>query len=239
MQRLTFLLFVTLIGLLGGAGWLVWKSSGHKAAFLAERQLRNEEKAAMEAQLTAAEAEESAARERLETMEWELQTQIDRGANLTAQRDHLQSELERLQSDKANHQSQARKWQGEIEALRLEVIRLTHEPAQLRAERESLSRQMDELEQALDAATASSAATPEAYELQGLSADQRVFSLAGPLPADLALPAEILLCKGREIVAEGWLNRVHEDLLLGHIKDWHIDTSELVKGTKVFIVSLK
>lgn len=237
MQRLPLLLVALITGLLCGTAALAWKASRQKAAFTVERQSWSERSAALESRLSGAEAEAAHTSRKLAALQEEAQGHLDRATNLSAQRDHLRSEVKRLQSSQATHEAYARQWQTEMEALRLEVIRLGNEPAQLKAERDSLSRQIADLEKALDAAAAASAHLPSSFELQGLSADQRVFSLTGDLPGDLHLPREILLCQGPTIVAEGWLSRMEHGLLLGHVKDWRIDASELVKGTKVFIVS--
>ena len=236
MQRLSLLLSLILC-LLASTVWLAWNASRQKAAFLAEQQQWSERTGVLEGRLQSAESEAALTATQLSRLEEESQGHLDRATNLGAQRDHLQVQLERLQMELTLHGQNARKRQAEIESLRLEVIRLGREPAQLQAERQHLARQVTELEEALDRATSASAHLPTPFELQGLSADQRVFSLTGALAEDLHLPREVLLCKGRTIVAEGWLNRVENGLLLGHVKDWRVDASELVKGTKVFIVS--
>ncbi|MEY3001561.1 MAG: hypothetical protein RL648_1775 [Verrucomicrobiota bacterium] len=239
MQRF-YLIFMG-AGLCLGAGW-AWQfhqtsrqAADHKAA-------RNNwaiQSTELETRLSQAAAELETAATRYRALELEARGNLDRATNLTAQRDHLKRQVDQLLAEEATHREHVIKWETELEGLRLETIRLAGEPARLQAELQSLRRQTTDLEDALDAMAKASAHLPPSMEVAGISSDKQVFSLAGDVPDGLQLPQALLLCNGGTVILEGWLNRIENGIALGHVKDWRRDASELVNGTKVFIVSHK
>lgn len=223
--------------LLGLLGWTYHSAAQRESTYKTEASLMMDRIGTMEEEIGLLE-DKLAQISLLNTdLTIEVQSGLDRATNLSAQRDHLKDELARLQRENSDTKDQAEELELTIEMLRGENLALREEPTHLSALNQQLERRLEEVSLALDAANAKQIVTPTRMQLSGVSSDGQVFALTGEIRENPVFPKKVMLLDDSRLLLEGWLYRKSGDSLLGHVKEWHLDASELVKGAKVFIVS--
>lgn len=223
--------------LLGLLGWKFHNAAQRESTYEAEASLMVERIGRMEENIGLLQDELEQRTLSNTNLAIDLQSSLDRATNLTAQRDHLKDELARLQMENSDIEKRADELELTIETLRGENLALREEPTHLSALNQQLERRLEEASTALHASKANQLGTPKRMELAGLSSDRQVFALTGEISGTTVLPRKVMLIDDSRVLLEGWLYRKSGDSLLGHVKEWHLDTSELVKGAKVFIVN--
>lgn len=169
-------------------------------------------------------------------LEIEHQTLRDRLTNLEAQRDHLRADNER-QTDRVQEVERARdSIQEELQLARRERLEQSALPRELRSQLEQARVRIVGLEARLDEETLGRSTLPRVWTVEGQSGDGMVFALSGDLPDSGALPFPVYLCKRNTILMEGWVNRIDDGMVIGHVENWKDPVSNLVKGEKVFIL---
>lgn len=172
-------------------------------------------------------------------LDLQCQSLRDRTSNLEAQRDHLRTENERQISLRRELEASLDTLHGELETARADVLELSARPAELGTQLTLSRERILQLEDQLDQQAIQLAHSPTSYEVEGVSSDEKVFALRGqPIGAD-HLPKSIHLCGTDGLILSGWIHRNEEEFLIGHVYDWHLPSSALVKGEKVFIVPKK
>jgi archaellum component FlaC len=169
----------------------------------------------------------------------EIRDLTDRIANLSAQRDHLRSDNEQKVRQMQSLESQVKSIRDELAESKLSILELESLPRRLAADLDMAKERIAQLESALDHQAAAAMDLPETYVLEGVSSDNRVFSLAGGLADNASLPRTIYLCGPEGIILEGWIYKSTGERILGHVRNWHQAASALVKGEKVFILPVK
>jgi predicted RNase H-like nuclease (RuvC/YqgF family) len=169
----------------------------------------------------------------------QLQSLRDRTSNLEAQRDHLQAESERQINMRREMKLSMDTLHDDLEAARQEALELSTRPTELERQLAKSRARANQLEDQLDQQAIHLANSPTSYEVEGLSSDEKVFALRGEPIAAHQLPQSIHLCTTGGLVLSGWIHRNEEEFLIGHVHDWHLPSSALVKGGKVFIVPRK
>ena len=162
--------------------------------------------------------------------------QQDRITNLEAQRDHLRGETDRRGRQIQQVEETVSILQAELEQALQRALGLEAQPALLEGELRQARARIAEMNRQLDNQAAIMAEIPEAYQFSGTSSDGQVFALEGK-PIDPGnLPYPVFLCDAGGPVLNGWISRMEDDFLIGHVRDWHRPASALVKGKKVFIL---
>lgn len=169
-------------------------------------------------------------------LDLQLQSLRDRSSNLEAQRDHLRAENERQVNMRREMEVSLDTLHNELEAARSEALELSGRPAELETRLASSRERISVLEDQLDQQAIRLADSPTPYEVEGLSSDKKVFALSGGSIEENQLPRSIHLCGTEGLILSGWIHRNEEEFLIGHVRDWHLPSSALVKGEKVFIV---
>jgi hypothetical protein len=160
----------------------------------------------------------------------------DQCENLTAQLEHLRADRNRLSGELKRARKAYAESESDLEEAREQWLLATHRPRELEAELKVKTALLEELESQLDVLAQGESSAPRFAELVGTSSDGRAFAITG-LPLDAAdLPMEIYLCQRDSILLEGWIDRSHEDHLIGHTHRWLKAPSTLVKAEKVFIL---
>jgi septal ring factor EnvC (AmiA/AmiB activator) len=169
-------------------------------------------------------------------LDLQLQSLRDRSSNLEAQRDHLRAENERQVNMRREMEVSLDTLHNELESVRSEALELSGRPAELETQLASSRVRVSELEDQLDQQAIHLADSPTPYEVEGLSSDKKVFALRGGSIEENQLPRSIHLCGTEGLILSGWIHRNEQEFLIGHVRDWHLPSSALVKGEKVFIV---
>lgn len=173
---------------------------------------------------------------RLAEMEIEEQSLMDRNTNLEAQRDHLRTEAERQVGLRKAALARNGELQEALQGARREVLEANRLPRELRSHLEQARERIRSLETALDDQTAGLSGLPQLMQVEGLSTDRTVFALSGSWQPAKELPLPVLVCQRGRILLSGWLHRIDEGRLIGHVANWEEGSSALVKGEKVFIL---
>ncbi len=176
---------------------------------------------------------------KLEASELSVQSARDRAGNLESQRDHLRAQVDQRTERIRELESASESLEAELGRTRLSLLEAEQLPASLQGRLDSSLARIEGLETQLDGKSAECAKLPELHSWEGLSRDESVFALSGPLPDPSALPAEVYLCDANGLILEGWLARIEENMLLGHVEHLRSPVSALVKGEKVFILPRK
>jgi hypothetical protein len=230
-------------GLLAALGGLLLLGGWRELSWRGCRQQQEIAQADLALRLDATDSELAAEREqrkRLESASAEqlirLESLQDRASNLAAQRDHLRAEVERRVEETRLARQAAAALETQLEEARLAAFEAGQLPSALQAQLDLAQKRIEDLEGQLDSSSERLAHSAPALILEGISSDQRAFALSGRLPETFSLPGGILLCRGDEILMEGWLHRREGATLIGHSAHWRVDASTLVKGEKVFIL---
>lgn len=226
-------LSVLALGLLG------WRELGHR-----ETQAQwSQTEAGLQAQLVNLEAERHGQSTRADQAEGalaeaslSLQGMADRVANLEAQREHLRAEFDRQTEQTRQAKARVDTLEASLESSQEALLRAESLPDLLKAELAGERLRLAQLESMLDQQAAGSAGLPPLLEVAGTSQDGTVFALSGPLPFEGSLPAKVFVCRADRILLDGWISRIEEEALIGHVKSWQTPASALVKGEKVFIL---
>lgn len=220
-------------------GLFAWRESQH----LDLVQAMERERVKAETVLDRTKAERESAREKASELEKGLadlgiehQSLTDRVANLEAQRDHLRTEARRQASLRKEALAALGKRQEALQEARREILEANRLPRELRGRLEQARTRIRTLEAALDDHTSRGPRMPSLMEVEGLSTDGRVFALSGTWKPAREMPLPVLVCRRDRILLNGWLHRIEEGRLIGHVANWEEPSSALVKGEKVFIL---
>ena len=220
-------------------GLFIWRES-ERLDLVRELARERQEAAAYrvrtEADLQALRERAAGRKERLAEMEIEHQSLNDRVANLEAQRDHLRTEAGRQGTLRKEALAAKEKMQETLQQAQLEVIGLNRLPRELRGQLEQARERVRSLETVLDEQSVGQAGLPSLMEVEGLSTDRNVFALSGSWKPAREMPLPVLLCRRDRIILEGWLHRIENGRIIGHVANWEDPSSALVKGEKVFIL---
>lgn len=227
------------LALLGGI--LAWREVSHLHA----RQLLEKTLADLHTDNRTAVSEHAAAVAKLDQcqsarveMETSLQSQLDRSKNLEAQRDHLRAEIDRLNTKAIAAAKTTEGLRAELETARSRILDLSRQPASMESRLRQCRDRIESLQDSLDAASQRAAGAPVAVTFAGLSRDRKVFALKGNPPEGFRLPCPVALCDRDTVLLQGWLRRIENGHLIGHVSGAGEPASTLVKGKKVFILHL-
>lgn len=160
----------------------------------------------------------------------------DRTSNLEAQRDHLRADNERQVNMRREMEASLNELHNKLEDARADALDLSGRPAELETQLANSRERVRRLEEQLDQQAIHLANSPPTYQVEGLSSDNKVFALRGLPIEESRLPQSIHLCGTGGLILSGWIHRNEEEFLVGHVRDWHVPSSALVKGEKVFIL---
>jgi predicted negative regulator of RcsB-dependent stress response len=236
MQRWVVFLLTGLIGLGALLGWREWAHRSAQADWLQQVSALEEQAAQLNQAVESARETNISLGDTVSEMEVTVQSLRDRLGNLEAQRDHLQAEIKRQSERVRTAESGIESARAEVETARQALLEQSARPRQLESRLQQALLRIEEMESALDAAAVSLAEAPPLLTVEGLSSNQSVFSLNGPLPSAEDLPLPVTLCRRDNVVLEGWIHRRENGRAIGHVAEWREPASTLVKGEKVFIL---
>jgi len=224
------------LALLGGVlAWREWTHLGARTQLADTLAAARSNLEISEREITSMAAALEACSSGQDDLRTQLQSQKDRSSNLQAQRDHLRAEVDRLADEGLLADRQKEALRAELESVRTRVLDLSQRPSAMESRLSQAHERIEALEASLDQASLKAAKTPVSSTFAGLSRDQTVFALQGPLPPGLRLPVRVSLADRQSILLHGWIVRSEGTHLIGHVLEGREPASTLVKGKKIFI----
>jgi hypothetical protein len=218
---------------------LAWREQGHQRAGEAFK----EELEALSVQISLSRENQDhlisnvdALEQELESAKLSIQSLRDRAGNLEAQRDHLRAQVDQRALKVRELEDASVILEADLSRTRLNLLETQQLPSVLQNRLDASLARVEELEQLLDAQSSDRAKLPGLLSWEGRSKDKSVFALSGELPDATGFPESVYICDANGLILEGWLARIKDDRLLGHVEHWRSPVSALVKGEKVFIL---